>query len=290
MQTDRIGVNAVSFIFEKIGFVFREQLIEDYGIDALIEERAADRPSGKLIGVQIKTGAYFFREVKNNKVVFRGEMKHYDYWLNYSLPVILVLYNPETESCIYQLITKEKIVKTGKGWKTEIDCDNDLRNSAPFLKSLYDCQSEYQTRLNTLAFSVGLMELAEQGELFAEIVEWINKTSGRGDFILKRIDPDGNETILSEKSIWGFGLKSYEIVIQELFPWAAVEVDEYYYDMYGDKEFMDYAKRGRNIYPCENRAGEVDFYRLSLNLNEVGKSFLTLNTFLQEGEMYNIRF
>lgn len=35
----REGVYKIAAIFEKIGFVFREQPIEDYGIDAIIEER-----------------------------------------------------------------------------------------------------------------------------------------------------------------------------------------------------------------------------------------------------------
>lgn len=148
----------------------------------------------------------------------------------------------------------------------------------------------YQTRLNTLAFSKGLMALAEQGELIAEIMEWVNKSSGRGEFILKKVDSDGNETLLSERTIFGFGLKSYEEVIQELFPWANIEVDALFYDVHGDKGFIEYSRNGRKIYPCENRAGEVDFYRLILSLNEVGKSFLTLNTFLNEGKMYPVRF
>ena len=76
-DVSRIGVAAVSLIFEKIGFVFREQPVGDYGIDAIVEERLSRRElSGKLIGVQIKSGAHFFEETKDDKVVFRGEMKH----------------------------------------------------------------------------------------------------------------------------------------------------------------------------------------------------------------------
>jgi hypothetical protein len=33
-RTGRIGVSATQFFFEKLGFIFREQPIEDYGIDA----------------------------------------------------------------------------------------------------------------------------------------------------------------------------------------------------------------------------------------------------------------
>ena len=89
-DAERIGVAKVNLIFEKIGFLFREQPVGDYGIDAIVEERISKKElSGKLIGVQIKSGASFFKEVKENKIIFRGEMKHYKYWKRYSLPVIL---------------------------------------------------------------------------------------------------------------------------------------------------------------------------------------------------------
>lgn len=61
MQTERIGVYAIASIFEEMGFVFREQPIEDYGIDAIIEERTTGYLSGKLIAVQIKSGESSFK-------------------------------------------------------------------------------------------------------------------------------------------------------------------------------------------------------------------------------------
>ena len=36
-QTARIGVSAAQLLFVKLGFIFREQSIEDYGIDAHIK-------------------------------------------------------------------------------------------------------------------------------------------------------------------------------------------------------------------------------------------------------------
>lgn len=41
MQTERIGVYAVASIFEEMGFMFREQPIEEHGNDAIIEERSS---------------------------------------------------------------------------------------------------------------------------------------------------------------------------------------------------------------------------------------------------------
>ncbi len=36
-RTERLGVSATQLFFVKLGFIFREQPIEDYGIDAHIE-------------------------------------------------------------------------------------------------------------------------------------------------------------------------------------------------------------------------------------------------------------
>ena len=88
---ERIGVLECGAAFQKIGFMFREQPIGDYGIDAIIETRDDKYLSGKLIAVQIKSGDSYFKEQKDNCVIYRGDIKHYYYWLNHSLPVIIVL-------------------------------------------------------------------------------------------------------------------------------------------------------------------------------------------------------
>ena len=38
-SSERQGVSIVSCVFESMGFAFREQPIEDFGIDAIVEER-----------------------------------------------------------------------------------------------------------------------------------------------------------------------------------------------------------------------------------------------------------
>ena len=95
MTIDRVGVSAVSKCVSQLGLIFREQPTDDYGIDAQIETFDKDYASGKLIAVQIKSGDSFFNELKDDKIIFRGEKKHYDYWINHSLPVIIVLYIPK---------------------------------------------------------------------------------------------------------------------------------------------------------------------------------------------------
>jgi len=61
-QIDRQGVSKCSYLFTQNNFIFREQTISDYGIDALIETKEESSPTGKLIAVQIKSGDSFLKK------------------------------------------------------------------------------------------------------------------------------------------------------------------------------------------------------------------------------------
>ncbi len=154
-----------------------------------------------------------------------------------------------------------------------------------------------------------MLETARQGESVLEVEEWINKSSGRGKFILK-VEEEGREKMLFEREMLGFGTRGYEKVIQELFPWAEVKIDEEFYEENMDEydyyrsertdrdlairfgkegnELLEYSDIPPKIYPYRNGAGEVDFYRLKLTLNQIGKSFIEMEHFLETGKCYFI--
>ncbi len=119
-NTERVGVSFVQLAFEQMGLIFREQPVSDYGIDAHVEMVKDDKATGQLVAVQIKSGTSWFNEKSENGVVFREDMAHLDYWLNHSLSVIIILYNPETETAYWQFVNDDNITVTGKGWKIEI--------------------------------------------------------------------------------------------------------------------------------------------------------------------------
>lgn len=126
--------------------------------------------------------------------------------------------------------------------------------------------------------------------LIVEVREWINKTSGRGDFIIKTVDHTGATRKLYESTILGFGCRPYEEVLPEVFPWADLELDTDYYEIYGDQEYILYKKYEiPDIYLYKNTAGEVDWYQFRPVLNDVGKAFILMDDFLSGGRMYNIR-
>lgn len=124
--TERIGVSKVQLIVnEELHWIFREQPIEDYGIDAHIEIQNEKYAQGKIIAVQIKSGVSYFQNANENKIVYYPKQKHLEYWSNSILPVIIILYNPETKHCVWHyidsLVGRHKII---------IDKNNKFNKSA----------------------------------------------------------------------------------------------------------------------------------------------------------------
>jgi hypothetical protein len=98
-----------------LGWIFREQTIADCGIDAQVEVATEQKPTGRLLALQIsllalqiKSGKSFFRKKKGN-LVFHGKRKHLHYSINHSLPVVIVLHNPETNETIWRRVRYEDV-------------------------------------------------------------------------------------------------------------------------------------------------------------------------------------
>ena len=116
---------------EELGWLFREQPTEDFGIDAHIEVVDGEIVKGKLLALQIKSGKSFFQEQGSDGWWFRPDDDHVRYWTNHSLPVVLVMYHPETEQCHWQLINGRTLVETTTGgWKVLVPERQTLNESA----------------------------------------------------------------------------------------------------------------------------------------------------------------
>ena len=114
---ERIGVFELALaLAREFQWIFREQPISDVGIDGHIELVTHGKAQGKLIAVQVKTGDSYLQRTKEG-VVFYGDNKHLDYWLNHSLPVLLVVYTPGEQSLRWVDIRPDNIERTSKRWK-----------------------------------------------------------------------------------------------------------------------------------------------------------------------------
>lgn len=123
---ERVGVSKVENIISSLGWIFREQPIADVGIDAIIEQMISGEPTGKLIALQIKSGTSYFEEEKEDKYYFRIDSSHYNYWSNLSIPVIIILYNPDLDKTFWELFDKKDIKSTPNAYRIDIKKDSVL--------------------------------------------------------------------------------------------------------------------------------------------------------------------
>ncbi|MBW2644120.1 MAG: DUF4365 domain-containing protein [Deltaproteobacteria bacterium] len=137
--TERIGVHKFALtILQDFNWFEREQSISDHGIDFQIEIVDDDFPTGMLYAVQLKSGRSYFNESTEDAIVFRGKKRHLTYWTDYSLPVILVLYNPEEDNLYWTFVNQENTIETDKAWKIEIPKSNILsRESKQEIEKYY---------------------------------------------------------------------------------------------------------------------------------------------------------
>ena len=301
------GVAAVSLVFHRdFKWIFREQPVNDYGVDAHVEifERD-DQPSGRLIGVQVKSGKSYFQETNSEGFVFRGENRHLEYWENHSLPIILVLYSPETCECFWTHISRDTVTSTANGWKITVPRRRHLDTQWRARLAELASGSLIEQRYRKLALDLPLIErLAEGDRLYVEGGQWINKSSGRSEVKLVLEDQNGAEEEIRE---WGYIIApghDFVGVVNELFPWANVAVDEDFYDDYDrdkydlecgawDNEtqqyiihsetFEEWKRFQPRIRPYENSAGEFDSFRFELSLNKLGTAVPIVNEFVETG-------
>lgn len=302
----RIGVSALQLIFEKnFQWLFREQPSNDFGIDAHVEIVESNKATGKLLALQIKSGESYFKEKEAIGYVYRGSGDHLNYWLNHSLPVIIILYNLEQDKAYWQVINIDNIIKTNKGWKLTIPYTHELCSKFRFVLARHAEGKPHILRLNKLQLAKPWMEIANGDNcLILEVEEWVNKSSGRTGLKLLAIGRKGNEIVVRDWPMIFLPGRDYEQTLRELFPWATLEIDEEYYESYDrnnyenecgiwdseDKKYMgftedyeDWEKENikEGLRPYSDN-GEVAFWRLIVSLNSVGKAFMEIEKYIYD--------
>lgn len=284
--TERIGANATeSIALQALGWIFREQPISDMGIDAHLESVEKNNPTGKLLGVQIKTGESHF-VVKDDLLVYYGSLVHLDYWLTHSLPIIIVAHLPNTGETYWAHVCNSTAERTKKAWKISIPKSQIFDNSAAKQLSRILEGSEREIKSRNLFLHVENMRYLQQGgRLVIYKEEWHNKSLGRGAMNLIQINIDGTEETIKEEEYWYTGYDTKGIV-EKVYPWATVMIDEPYYKINFSESFYDVYSDAyidtNDIYPYATNMGEISLYRLELKLNSLGKSFLDVFSYLED--------
>lgn len=304
-STERVGIHQCGLIAEKNNWMFREQPVNDIGIDAHMEFVEHGQPRQHL-ALQIKSGPSWFREKKDNCIIFRNiNKRQYDYWTMNSLPCIIVLFNPDDGMCLWQELTPKTIEQTKKGYYVKVPMNQVFLDEQSNKRLLsYTNLPQHIQNYNFLLSQKKFMEIIQNGgEVKLHSTEWVNKSSGKGD--TKLIVNDGQETKEYTYPYW-FPYTDYTDVFPRLFPWADFSIDEEFfedsdyelweqYHCHYDKEMDEWLVVGdtfeefrQKLNPMRfiDHAGEVAEYMFVLSLNELGKSFLNLEQFISEDRPY----
>jgi hypothetical protein len=305
-KIDRLGVAAVEKFFSSHGWLFREQLFHDYGVDAQVEVVIDGRPTGSLIAIQIKAGESYFSEESKDAFLLRSDDKHVNYWSKHALPVILIIYHPKQDALFWESLSEQTVQTTGKGWKVHIPKKKALTKESLKELSALTQPPSYIQKLNRLRLDRPWMELVAEGEVvYVQFGDWVNKSRPRFTF---RIGCDSRSDVEPREwpTIWGGGRDLQEL-LSVIFPWADYEVDEEAYradqeviwsaecygwtddetgEVYYTEPFSDYySPPPEGLVPVSND-GEVAHYRIILSLNDFGKSFITVDDCLSEDDSF----
>ena len=260
--TGRIGIAAVNLIYEKLGWAFREQPTSDFGIDAQAEKRGPDGLGiGKLIAMQIKTGPSWFRK-RGNDYAYYGEARHLEYWTTHSLPVFIILHNPQTNLTLFQRVERHLVtMHSGGKWSITIPAGSTLDAANAPLIAAAIAPDEESVRRYRLALDLPTLRSFENEECaWLRLEEWHNKSFNfRGIEVVFDEEPDANATFELD---WGASVRGIDRFMERFLPWLDYTVHE-----------VD----------DECGAGEITIHTLKVELSNVGKAALVLDSYYRDG-------
>ena len=140
--TERRGINAVEAYFNNIGWVFRETPHTDCGIDGEVEQTINKELTGMKIALQIKSGESYLKENKAGNIVFYIDEWHYKYWLQYSMPVLILFYDEANKRIIWDHVKLANIEQTTTRHKIELSPSKVLNEYS--IEELNDIIQTYQ--------------------------------------------------------------------------------------------------------------------------------------------------
>ncbi|MCO7189928.1 MULTISPECIES: DUF4365 domain-containing protein [unclassified Pseudoalteromonas] len=125
-HTGELGVSFMQLLCGASKVIFRPIQLFDVGIDGLIEPQVENVATGAFIGVQIKAGPSF-RRSGDSKYVFRSDRAHFEYWSRCTLPVVGVVYDPETQKAVWTNLSDfaSRALSTNGPWSVNLslECD-----------------------------------------------------------------------------------------------------------------------------------------------------------------------
>jgi hypothetical protein len=256
--TERLGVAAVQTIFTEFGWIFREQQVADFGIDAQVEITEQKQPTGQLIALQIKTGSSYFRDFEGT-IAFYTDDAHMRYWERHALPVIIVLHNPDTGETLWQWVDRSTAKETNNGWRIDIPRENVLSVSAKEALSNRSISNPEFERRQRFAADKNLMREFVGHDAFVVVNVWINKTWHIREIEIYLDDPakEHPDFVIPVVVTSGYTVSD---VMAHFFPWL-----EFTY-----------------IDEAEVFSEEVEEHKFEVTLTEAAKAYLLTERYFEQ--------
>ena len=94
--TGREGINHVRALIERNNSTFQEiELHNDLGNDAYLEFVLEESATGCCVALQIKSGESYRSD--SGRYRFQSDRDHFEYWFSHTLPVLAIIFDPETK-------------------------------------------------------------------------------------------------------------------------------------------------------------------------------------------------
>lgn len=131
--TEDKGITHVAQVVQnEFGWLFKKvALQDDFGIDGYIEYVSEDGAVfGKQIAVQVKSGVSYFSRTEGNFLKYIGDEKHINYYHNLNEEVLIIIYNPLDNNCVWSHFDPHLIEKTKSGWSLFIPLNQKFNQNA----------------------------------------------------------------------------------------------------------------------------------------------------------------
>jgi len=183
--TGKLGESLVEAAILQLGQVYHPRPGLDFGLDGVIElvtGAGSGVATGREIGVQVKRGLSALKRTRYGRTLYCSR-EHANYWLNHSLPVIIVYLEPGAERLNWCHVNTGTLRETRNGFAIDLPETSDLRLGIEALRALaVDCVSIGRSRVQTLVLPYSLSDgiLVDDEELGLASLEF-SRAALRGE-------------------------------------------------------------------------------------------------------------
>lgn len=134
----QLGEAQVEAAMLELGQLYDRRAGLDFGVDGIIEITTSGtekRATGRQVGVQVKRGLSIVVETRYGFTHYCSEA-HVNYWLQHSLPIIVVHSDPTTGRLRWQQVSSDTLRRTPTGYAIDLPPESDLRTSLDAIKKL----------------------------------------------------------------------------------------------------------------------------------------------------------